>query len=361
VSEAQARAWGERLAAALAGRFLVRWVETEREGAGGRPAGAEYPVADGAALARIGGLIDEARRLAARMETAEAARRLDEAEGAARRFRLSDSTRPLLADVFLWKGALRVWEGRDDEAQALFARSQALRPGFSPDPALFAPRVREAWDRARARGGAAAELVVSSVPSGAVVYLGAVPQGRTPVRVRVEGAEPVTLRIERPGYRPAERTGQWLPGDVEAIEVVLAPDRAAAIGEILAAESAGRAAGEAVAELATRSGAARAVVVVFEAAAGGPRVRVFSWRQGDSSLVAVGEAVAGTSEEDPSEAVAALLARAGWPAREAGGRPWYHTWWIWGLIGAALVGAAAGLGGGGGGSGSSTGTIGVSF
>lgn len=368
VSNSLARSFAERLPVLLRRDLSVRWVAAAREEQGAVLGGASFPVADGAAVARISALVGEARLLAERMETGRALRLLDEAEGQARKFRLSEATRPLLADVFLWRGALLLWEGRREEAEASFARSQALRPDFSPDPALFSPLIRDSWERARRRRLQGAELVVSTLPGGARILVDGVSRGVSPARVRVKGDGPATLRVEREGYRPVERAGQWLPGDTEVIDIVLPPDRAAAIGEILARDPAGPAAAEAVAELAASAGATQVAVVLLDGTKEGRpvRVRLLSWRGEAGRLALAGEFLwdgEAQGVEDQARAMAAALKRAGWPEEaKPGGRPWYHSLWFWGLVGAAVVGVAAGLGGGGGSSsGGSTGTIGVTF
>lgn len=370
VGEAEARVWAERLPAFLSGALDVRWAAPPCGHEKSAAVADSYPAADGQALARISAAVEEARRLAARMETREAGRRLSDAEGEARRFRLGDATRPLLADVFLWKGTLLLWDGRREEAEAMFARSRALRPDFSPDPALFSPLVREAWSRASERPRPGAEVLVSTVPAGAEIRVDGTLRGRTPARIRLPGDGPVTVRVERPGYRPVERSVQWLPGDAAALDVVLPPDPAAAIGELLAASPDGGTAGASVGELAAACGAGRAAVVVLERAPGGElRARVLDWRRAAPALAQAGEVAWDGRPEGVDEAargVSRLLSASGWPAAAGApagsARPWYHNVWLWGLVGAVAVGVAIGLGGGGGGaSGSSTGTIGVTF
>lgn len=78
----------------------------------------------------------------------------------------------------------------------------------------------------------------------------------------------------------------------------------------------------------------------------------FGWPEGEDAADAGGTAAA------------SLLKGAGWPAISGDSHSraaWYHKWWIWALLGAAVIGAAAGAGGGGGSSGGSTGAIGVNF
>lgn len=368
VPEDGARAWSDRLPGLLAAELRVRWVKPAADETTGAGDGL-FPVADGKALAEISALVSEARRRAGRMETKEAERGLLDGEKKTREYRLSDTTRPLLAEIFLWRGALFLWNGRQAEAEAMFARSLALRPEFTPDPALFSPQFREAWTRGGTRIPSGADLVVSSLPAGAEIRVDGIVRGKTPDRVRIPGDAPVTIRLGRPGYRSVSRTGQWLPGDREVLDVVLPPDRTAAIGEILRGSPDGASATGALSELAEGCGAARAAVVILGPARGETRIRVLSWKKGDPSITAAGEFATGSGDESDGDAarrIARMLAAAGWPAGSGvpggGGRPWYHSWWFWGLVGAAVVGVAAGLGSGGGGaSGSSAGTIGVIF
>ena len=103
-----------------------------------------FPEPDDASLERISGTLAEALRSMDRVETEDAASLLSKAEGEARKFRLGEGTRPLLAEIFLRRGLLSIWEGNHGGAEELFARSRALRPGFFPDPAMFSPAFREA-------------------------------------------------------------------------------------------------------------------------------------------------------------------------------------------------------------------------
>ena len=151
------------------------------------------------------------------------------------------------------------------------------------------------------------------------------------------------------------------------LDVTLARDRMARLGELLAAPGAGKEAGALLAEMASSAGAER--VGVFVLTGNGPmaRVRVLSLKTGDEEPAEAGE-FGWPEVEDGTGAAAAtgasLLKAAGWPAvsrEQRAAAAWSHTWWIWALMGVAIAGAVAGAVGGGGGSGGSTGAIGVNF
>lgn len=332
-------------------------------------AGPPFPDADDASLGRISGLVAEAARRVNAMETAEADGKLREAENEARRFRIGEPVRPFLAEIFLLRGLMRLWTGDRAGAEESLARMGALRPDFHPDPALFSPSFREVWARASRRPPPGAELMVRSLPPGAGIFLNGVEAGTTPGRVRPPVAAPVRVSVRMPGYLPEEKVGQWLPGDSEIIEVTLARDRAARLGELASAPNPGSEAGAILSEMAEAAGAGRVAIILMDAAGGKRRARVVSMTRGDAV-----PAVAGTLEwpagDDAAERaasdVAALLKSAGWPAVSEGTRTvssWYHKWWFWAVLGGVVAGVAAAVGGsgGGGGSGDSTGAIGVNF
>lgn len=348
----------------------VRWVSPPA--AGQAPQGKElFPEADDASLERISARMAEVHRRMERMETREAAALLAEAEGEARRFRLTGATRPFFAEIFLRRGLLKLWEGDRGKAEELFARSRVLQPDFSPDPGLFSPAFREAWKRAGERTPPEADLLVQSIPPGASVHIDGNRVGTAPGRFKVPVSRPVRIRLALPGYQEMERQGQWLPGDSESIESVLVRDRVATLGDLLTASPEGKGTGPLLAEMAAGAGAVRTALMVLEGRDGRSFVSVFSSAGGDSDPVFLGrfewpEGVEGA--EEAAGRAAKLLKGAGWPEKKeragGGGAPWYHNWWIYLLVGAVVIGVAAGAGGGGGGggsSGSSTGGIGVSF
>jgi hypothetical protein len=346
----------------------VRWVPLPAPEAASRDPKSLFPEADDASIERISGKIAEALRRMDLMETREAKALLDEAESEARKFRLGEATRPLFAEIFLRRGLLNLWEGNPGKGEEMFARSRVLRPGFSPDPGLFSPTFRDAWSKAAKRQAPGADLLVHTIPPGASVHLDGKPAGNTPGRIKVSSFGPVRVRIVLAGYQDVEKAGQWLPGDSEAVEIVMVRDRAATLGELLTASPDGRGCGPLVAELAAAAGASRVALLVLSGTEGEPVARVLTSGKGDSDPVVLGEFAWPSGEEGAKEAAgrtARLLLGAGWPAaggsKGDAGSAWYHKWWVWLLIGAAAVGVAAGAGGGGGGGGGSTGTIGVTF
>ncbi len=366
VAEEAARARIEAISRRLLAELQVVRVPvpSQAEPPGKRPL---PPEADGAALERISGRLGEAARRMERMETREAERLLEESEREARSFRAGESLRPYLAEIFLRRGLLRLWAGNLPGAEEMFGRSRVLRPDFAPDPALFSPAFREAWTRAAARPSPGAEILLQSLPPGADILVDGNKVGITPARVRVPVLAPVVVRLERAGYVPAERGGQWLPGDSEMVDVTLARDRLSRLEELLEASGGGEEAGALLAGMASAAGAERVGVFVFSGSGPAARVRVLSIAAGEKEPRAVGEfgwpEGEGAAEAAGAEA-ASLLKSAGWPAISGDSHPraaWYHKWWIWALLGAAVIGAAAGAGGGGGSSGGSTGAIGVNF
>lgn len=367
VPENLAREWLEPMPGLLQKDLRVRWVtpQASRRAATG-PTGL-YPEADDASLERISGKIAEALKRMDRMETREASALLSEAEAEARKFRAGKTTRPYLAEIFLRRGVLSLWEGNRNGAEEMFARSRLLRPDFSPDPGLFSPAFRESWGRAGERAVPEAEILVQSLPPGATVHLDGEPVGATPGRFKVTSYDPVRVRVSFPGYQDLEKTGQWLPGDSEVIEGALVRDRITTLGELLASSPEGKGSGGLLSELAEGAGAARVALLVLGQRNGATSMRILSSRRGNPEAAFLGEFELSSGEGATTQAanhVAGMLAGAGWPAANPGSqhRPasWYHKGWFWLLVGAIAIGAAAG-GGGGGGSGSSTGTIGVTF
>ncbi len=366
VPEETARKRMEALSRGLLGELRVTRVAPPAQS---DPAGetAEPPDPDGATLARIAARLAEAAGRMERMETREAEALLDASEREARAFRPGESLRPYLAEIFLRRGLLRLWGGNRAGAEDMFGRARALRPEFAPDPALFSPSFREAWSRAASRAPAGAEILVQSLPPGADVFVNGTKAGATPARVRVPVLSRVVVRVAHRGYLPAERAGHWLPGDSEMLDVTLTRDRLLRLSEILADSTGGKEAGALLGAMASEAGAERVGVFVLAGRGPGARVRVLSLARGGEEPAEAGEFAWPEDGDGGGEAAAAaagLLKAAGWPAVSGDSRrkaPWYHSWWIWVLLGAVVAGAVAGAGGGGGSSGGSTGAIGVNF
>ncbi|MGZ8461080.1 MAG: PEGA domain-containing protein, partial [Candidatus Deferrimicrobiaceae bacterium] len=304
-----------------------------------------------------------------KVESAAAERILEEAEKECRSYRFTEATRPFLAEIFLRRGILRLWEGKQSDAEALFSRVRALRPGFTPDPALFSPQVLSAWEAIRHRPVPEAELLVESLPSGAEILVDGERRGVTPARVRMKNIAPVRIRVFHPGYRDSGTTGQWLPGDTEILRFTLPGDRVARLGELLAgaAQGKGGGVGPLVAELSAAAGTSRVAVLMLERGPGGDglRARLYAGRPGSADPALLGERSfpEGKGEAERSgKWTAENLAADGWPKAQTGERPWYRTPWFWGIVLAALIGGVLVSGGGGGGSGgASGGTVSVNF
>ena len=348
----------------------VRWLPPGPPGGGVTVSADAFPVADGKALERIAAKLAEAARLMDRMETKEAAEQLADAEILARSFRFGETTRPYLAEVFLRRGLLSLWEGNAGKAEEMLARSRVLRPEFDPDPAIFSPLFLEAWSRSGKRVPPQAELLVTSLPSGARIVLDGKEAGRTPGRVPVAAWGPVSIAVFAEGYQPGERTGQWLPGDSEALEFSLVPDGNAVLAELLASSPDGKEAGPLLSRMMAESGARRVALLLLEEGRGGLVLRVLSLAQGEEVPKTLGTVAWGEGDQGYVPVAASameLLAGAGWPVRgesDTAGSSWYRKWWIWTLLGVAVAGVAvtgSGGGGGGGTSSGSTGTIGVDF
>ncbi len=355
--------------ALLAEGLRIRWVTPVPAEEVRRDAGEAFPVADGKALEGISTVLGEAIRRMDRMETDEAAGKLAEAEGLARSYRFGDTTRPYLAEVFLRRGILSLWKGEEDKADEMLARSRALRPEFDPDPAMFSPPFLEAWKRAGDRSPPRAELLVASLPPGARIYRNGEEVGTTPGRVRIAEPGPARIRVIAEGYLPGEWTGQLLPGDSEALDFSLVRNRNAALAEILASSPDGREAGPLLSRMILETGAVRVALLLLSQEEEGPVMSVVSLSQGDKEPAFLGTVPWPEGDGGYARVAASaveMLVGAGWPARsgeDTEKSSWYHKWWVWTLVGAAVAGVAVGIGGSGGGgdTGSSTGTVEVNF
>jgi len=355
--------------AIVAQELRIRWLPVPMEPSGKVPSKVDLPVPDDAALRRIAGKVSRASEQMERVESAAASRLLEEAERECRSYRFTGATRPFLAEIFLRRGILRLWEGKGSEAEALFSRVRALRPGFTPDPALFPPQVLSAWEAAVHRPVPEAELLVESLPSGAQIFFDGERRGITPARVRTKNIAPVRIRVSHPGYMDAETTGQWLPGDTEILRFSLPGDRVARLGELLAGAEPGKGggAGPLVDELSAAAGTPRIAILML--GKGGAdkalRARLYVGRPASLDPALLGETSFPEGKEGAEISgkwVADTLAANGWPRAGRPERRWYKSPWFWGVF--LVVGAAAafGAGGGGGGSGgSSGGTVAVNF
>jgi len=347
----------------------IRWVEPIPAEEGGKETEEAFPVADGKALEAISAALGDAIRHMDRMETNEAAEKLSEAETIARSFRFGNTTRPYLAEVFLRRGILFLWEGEPGKAEKMLARSRILRPEFHPDPAMFSPLFLEAWKRSGERLPPQAELLVTSLPPGARIYRNGEEVGTTPGRVRISEPGTVRIRVLAEGYLESRWAGQMIPGDTDALEFPLARDRNAALAEIVSSSPDGKEAGPLLSRMILETGAMRAALLLLGQEKEGPVLRVISLAQGEEVPVFLGTVPwpeGGEGYERVAASTAGMLKSAGWPAQtgaDTAKGPWYHKWWFWTLVGVAVIGAAVGIGGSGSGgdSGNSTGTIEVNF
>lgn len=368
IPETMARERMEPLPRLLAEKLRVRWIPADLRRQAPVKDADTLPEADPAARDELSGILAEVSGLMDAMETEEAVRRLENAESLARRYRFGEALRPFLAEILFRQGILFLWEGNSAEGVARFARSRALRPEFSPDPALHSPTVQEAWAHAADRPAMPAELLVQSNPPGAEIYLDGKPVGTTPGRVQPGRFGPIRIHVAKEGYLPEERIGQWLPGEHGMMEITLAADPASGIPDLLASDPGGEETGRRLREVSSGTGAVRVAVLLFDVLEGKETLRVLSMGRGDRTAAVLGETAWPEGEkgvEQVARKAAEMLASAGWPVKTAGTRekrPWYHNLWWWVvLVGVAAGVAAAGSGGGGGDSGSSSGSIGVDF
>ncbi len=347
----------------------VRWLPVPVEPSAKDLSAGEFPVPDDAALRRIAGKVSGASERMDKFEAAAASRLLDEAEKECRSYRFTEATRPFLAEIFLRRGMLRLWEGKTSEAEALLSRVRALRPGFTPDPALFPPQVISAWETVRQRPVPEAELLVESLPSGAEIFVDGERRGVTPARVGTRNIAPVRIRVSHAGYRDAEATGQWLPGDTEIVRFSLPGDRVARLGELLAGAGQGKGggAGPLVGELSAAAGTTRVAILMLEKETRGEglRARLYAGRPAGPDPALLGETPLPEGERGArilGKWVADTLAADGWPREEPPDRPFYKNPWLWGILLGVGVAAALAAGAGSGGSGgSSGGTVAVNF
>ena len=335
---------------------------TFREGSGP----GEIPVPDDAALRRIAGKVSRASEQMDKVESAAAERILEEAEKECRSYRFTEATRPFLAEIFLRRGILRLWEEGVRRRGAPFPRP-GVASGLHPRTRPCFPQVLSVWEAIRRRPVPEAELLVESLPSGAEIFVDGERRGVTPARVRTKNIAPVRIRVSHPGYRDAETTGQWLPGDTEILRFSLPGDRVARLGELLAGAAQGRAEARAPGRGTLRGGG--------DLAGGDPDARKGSARRGAARTTLcreTGEPGSGTPREKTfpegkrgaeisGKWVAETLAADGWPRAEPPEKLWYYSYWFWGFV-LSAAGLAAALGGGGGGSsGASGGTVAVTF
>ena len=369
LSDRSARPVLDPVPAIVAKYLRIRWLPVPLEPSAKDPSAGEIPVPDDGALRRIAGKVSLASERMDKVESAAASLLLEEAEKECRSYRFTEATRPFLAEIFLRRGILRLWEGKTSDAEALLSRVRALRPGFTPDPALFPPQVLSAWEAIRQRPVPEAELLVESLPSGAEIFVDGERRGVTPARVRMKNIAPARIRVSHAGYRDSEATGQWLPGDTEILRFTLPGDRVARIGELLAGAAQGKSggAGPLVEELSAAAGTPRVAILMLEKGESGEalRARLYAGRPSGKDPALLGERAFPEGKggaELFGKWTAETLAADGWPKAEPTERPWYTRGWFWGIVLIAAIAGVLGSGGGGGGSGgASGGAVSVNF
>lgn len=367
--EREAREVLDPLAGEIGRRILVRWLPLPVEAPPRDSPPAERPVPDDDALRRIAAEIALAVEEMEKVETRTAERLLAEAEEDCRAHRFTDATLPFLAEIFLRRGILRLWEGKTADAVSLLSRARALRPGFAPDPALYPPQFLSAWESSKRRPLPEAELLIESLPPGSSIFIDGERRGSTPSRVRTNKTSTLRIRVSHPGYRDAEMSGQWLPGDSEILRFSLSGDRIARLGELLAAAGRGKetGAGPLVGEISADAGVRRTAIVMLGKSGTGEgfHARLFAGSGGAGVPVLLGEtslACRGDDAKKCAEWAADRLAAGGWPKAQPEEKPWYHSAWFWGIVlSAAGLAVALGGGGGGGSGGASGGAVAVTF
>ena len=359
IPEETARQILDPLPTLLEKEMSVRWVPVPVEPAAGPDGPARLPLSDDAGLRGIAGKLSSASFSMENVEWANARRLLDEAEREARSYRFDEAMRPFLSEIFLRKGMLELWDGDTAAAESFLARSRALRPDFSPDPALFPPQFLSAWARAAGRPAPEAELLVQSLPPGAQIFVDGERRGTTPSRVRIASPGPHRIRLAHPGYREAVREGQWLPGDSDILEFTLPGDRSARLGEIVGGPLRGTGSGPILTEIAAAAGAGRVAIIVLEKGETGDalRARLYSRPPAGGDAVPIGEKTLSPGKQSADAAAkwaAERMLSAGWDAArtEVRERPWYNSFWLWAAVVSVAAAIAIAVGGGGGGSGS---------
>ncbi len=368
ISDDTARSRFSVIASEIERRLDVRISPVSRTPNVGDPV---LPEADDATLKAIASRVSGAARKMDRLENREAGRELGAIEKELMKYRLGDATRPILADVLLKLGIISMWDGNPESAAGLLRKARSLRPDFVPDPGLYSPQFRQMWTDIGSGLPPEAELFVESIPPGATVLVDDSVRGMTPLRMKVVAARPVRLRLEHPGFQPYTSNRQWLPGDSERIELILAGDREARLAGFLASTAPEiREAGPIVSEMAKESGAARVAFLMFDKRDGSGELRVLAASASSPSPRLLGSIPFQEGPEGVSSIAAkttAMLAESGWPLRSAEvvstRRPWYYSWWFLSAMGLLVAGTAVALSGGGGGGngGSTSSSSGVNF
>ncbi|HOX42026.1 MAG TPA: PEGA domain-containing protein [Myxococcota bacterium] len=263
-----------------------------------------------------------------------------------------------LAEAHLGLGVTYQAQGQDAQAEREFQRVLLLQPERQLDEAVYSPLVLERFERARQQLATSLKGSVSllSQPPGADVRMDGRPVGATPITIPDvrPGAHYFSLRLD--GHRTWSGVLEVRPGGVERQEVFLVEGERIERVRLRQRLEAGPRAADAEA-LAQGLGVGWLVLVSFEHPAGQSMLRVSAFRAGEREVLAAGVF------SGEAEALAALGERLGrWLAGDRtalaapgptgflpGGEPlppppeetaWYEQWWVWTLVGVAVVGAA---------------------
>ncbi len=156
-----------------------------------------------APLAQADALFEEGRRAYDELDPDTARRKLTEAAALYAQHPVQTRSETL-AQVFIYLGANAMMEGRTERAVDAFQRAAMLAPGVEPDAGIFGPEIAQTWAEAQSSLEArpTSALTLSSIPSGARVFVGGRELGLTPL-------EPMPLPpgrhhvvISRPGHEP---------------------------------------------------------------------------------------------------------------------------------------------------------------
>lgn len=108
-----------------------------------------------------------------------------------------------LGQALLFLGASLAFEGRNRDAQRVFARLHVQMPHLQPDPNLFNPDVIARFEAARPREAPSASIVVESDPPGAIAYVDFLARGVTPITVTGLHPGDHIVRVTRAGAVPS--------------------------------------------------------------------------------------------------------------------------------------------------------------